>query len=497
MTKKNSAYFVFVILITNLHFQEYWGLNALISATIFVVYLIVTQPKINGKSFALNPKWWLAAALFLANGFAIFSTGHLASNFYYFVSLFYFTTVHHDIKISFPFAMLQSISSFAEGLYEYALAIGARFEKKEDSDTRKKMVRILVYLVPICIAIIFLKLYQTADEQFYEWTKFINLDWISWPFILLALLFSILLYGFAFFKKNAKLTEVENTLRQEISVTHTDRLERFMGVETETKIATSLLLLLNLMLVVYLAIDFQHLIFDLPQPKPTFRYSEFLHAGVNSLIASILLVILLTLLIFRGQLNFIQKKNIRIAGQIWLLLNIIMVCTTVLKNYEYIAHWGLTYKRIGVYVYLLLAALGLALTLVKIRKNQTAWVLIRNSMFAFFICLTLNGQFNWDRIIVNYNLNHIELSRIDYDYLINLGSETYPDLVAYQTKQRQAGIIFLTETQENYLIECAKNKLAQLVSKKETSSWRSLTYYDKNLLERLNAALNDHSKLKK
>ena len=472
------------LVVSNMFYQEYWGLNALIIATIYIMVSVFTST--TAESPLKKIKWYFAALLFIANGFALFYIHGILSHFLYFFSFLYFVAVQNELQFSFPLGLIQSMQSFFSGFYLFIESFANRFEKKEKKEGSKPFVKVLLFTIPIVIAIVFLKLYQNADATFYELTKFINLDWISWGFIGFYFFIFLFFYGFNFYNKNKGISALESTLKNSIESDYTDGIENYMGVENEKKIAISLLLTLNLMLLLYNLIDLKFIFIDLPNPSPTMRYSDLLHGGVNSLITSIILVIFIITFIYRGQLNFQGSKFTRVLALIWLLLNIVMVSTTVVKNYAYIAHWGLTYKRIGVYIYLILAAAGLLFTIVKIIRIKSIWFLIRNTSLAFFTCFTLIGFFNWDKIIVQFNLTQINTNNTDFDYLLSLGADGYPDLMDYYLLHYNDSEIRENQDAWHQLFESFDTKRERLIIKSENTTWRSLNIRDKELLERMN-----------
>jgi hypothetical protein len=239
------------------------------------------------------------------------------------------------------------------------------------------------------------------------------------------------------------------------------------------------------MLLLYNFIYLKFILIDLPNPDPTLRYSELLHGGVNSLITSIVLVIFTITFIYRGQLNFQGSNTTRILAFIWLILNLTMVATTAVKNFEYISHWGLTYKRIGVYIYLLLAAVGLILTIVKIARIKSIWFLIRNTSLAFITCFSLMGLVNWDRHIVHFNLTELKTAQIDFDYLMNLGEDVYPDLMAYYSDHKTEEQVTSRKDLWFDLFESFDITRTHLQQKYAAVTWRSFNLREMRLLNRL------------
>jgi len=153
-----------------------------------------------------------------------------------------------------------------------------------------------------------------------------------------------------------------------------------------------------------------------------FRASAFsnqVHSGINALIASIVMAIIIILYFFRGNLNFYKdNKKLKIVAYIWIVLNMILVVNIVIKDYQYIYYFGFTYKRIGVLMYLLLTIIGLLTTVIKVKSIKNFWYLFRINTVTVFIILIVSCTINWDSYITIYNLNYAQ--SMDFNYLINL-----------------------------------------------------------------------------
>ncbi|MDA7803655.1 DUF4173 domain-containing protein [Crocinitomix sp.] len=485
MSKKILTYLLVTLAITSLFYDEFWGLNAFLSAIIFIIGIVITTDKTKRNTNLNSFHWWFAVFLFVANGFASFYIHNQFSGILFYFSLFYFAAINAVANQSLPIGTIQGTYSFFTGFYNLTTLIGERLEKSKTTAENKKWTKSLIYIIPIIIFIIFLKLYQTADETFYEWTKFINLDWVSWGFIGFFLLLTAILYGIFFLTPNEALVTIENKASNTISNNYDDKAQRYMGIENEGKIAKSILVMLILMLGLYNFIDLRFIFSELYLPNADFRYSALLHGGVDALIFSIVFVILIISYLFRGQLNFRASKSLKIVAIIWLAMNLLMIATTSIKAAEYITHWGLTYKRIGVYIYLILATAGLLLTIIKVLKIKSFWFLLRNTSLAFFTCFTLMGLIDWDKRIVSYNLQ-LSPTQIDFNYLHNLGQDTYPDLLDYYRINNQMPHIKSDPELWNNVFNNFDMARERLRYKKTISSWRSMVWREHTLLNRMN-----------
>jgi Leucine-rich repeat (LRR) protein len=154
---------------------------------------------------------------------------------------------------------------------------------------------------------------------------------------------------------------------------------------------------------------------------------------VGSLITSILFAIAILLFYFRGLLNFYHKSRpLKLLAYLWILQNIFMVFSTAYRNNMYITESGLSYKKIGVYVYLLLAAIGLATTFYKLWRTRSNWSLVRANSFIMYCLLIIGCTINWDVVITNFNIekSRDHTKRLEKYYLADIGFKNLPQLLA-------------------------------------------------------------------
>ena len=169
---------------------------------------------------------------------------------------------------------------------------------------------------------------------------------------------------------------------------------------------------------------------------------------MSALITSIIIAITTILILFRGDLNFYKKsETLRRFTYVWIALNIVIILLTAYKNYMYSSGFGLTYKRIGVFIYLALCIAGMITTYVKIvRKNNLLFIVKANTRIAFIILIMVSG-FSWDRVITTYNLNELETP--DIEYLLSMG-DTNGDLLHAFAKAHPEKPMNLTSIENRY-----------------------------------------------
>ena len=82
-----------------------------------------------------------------------------------------------------------------------------------------------------------------------------------------------------------------------------------------------------------------------------------------------------------------------------------LIISTIIKNLEYVTAFGLTYKRLGVFAFLLLAIVGLFITYWKIYQRKTNAYLFNQMIWYFYGTLLLCSFINWGSLITNYNIS--------------------------------------------------------------------------------------------
>ena len=232
---------------------------------------------------------------------------------------------------------------------------------------------------------------------------------------------------FTDYLQRKKLAKNDTSVAQEIiGVFAGSLLHRKMALKTENVIGIICFSTLNLLLLLLNAIDINTLSFAGGSDK---SLSAELHDGTNALIISVVMAILVILYFFSGNINFYSKnKNIRVLAYIWILQNAFLISTVLFRDFQYIAAFGLTYKRIGVVVFLLLCAIGLATVYIKVAKRKTIFYLMQVNAFIWYLLLIAFGFINWDVLIVQYNLANRTSIKLDVVHLSGLSDKTLPVL---------------------------------------------------------------------
>lgn len=301
------------------------------------------------------------------------------------------------------------------------------------STSVSKGVRALLFVVlPLSFTWLFAIIYSQLNpyfaEAYYAFTA--NLD--------LSLVFTVLLgmaVAFILLKPvtPTPLLTADQVLSNEFSSTpktlsDSQKLERQVGIV--------LFSLLNLTLTGFLISD----IFFVEKIASGMadEYSEYVHQGVELLIFSIVIATAFILYFFRNAALAKLSKNdwLKALGIVWVMLNIGILITTAFKNSLYIGEYSLSLKRVGVFIYLTLAATGLAITLVKLYRAKTNAFLFRQLYWGFFLILSVNVCIDWSSIITRYNIRQHERTSepLDWQYLLSLNERVLP--ILYYQKNR-------------------------------------------------------------
>lgn len=430
MKKNDWSLLVSAILYSFLFYQETAGLNFLLFNVMLIALLLYRNYHL------LKSKVWISvAASALVSSFFIFSYGSALSLVANVCSLLILSALSINTRTSFLTGIALTCSSVLSSILVIYLDWIER-KKSTDNDTSQRpfYVKIFLVIIPLLISIVFFFFYQNANPLFYNFTKNINLDFLTIGWFFFTYGGVLLLYGFFHNKIFNTLREIDLCASQELTrelAARPNLLNGLMRIGTENSSAVILLALLNILLLSVNILDLHFLWFDGTLPKGIDN-KAFVHDGIGTLITSILTAILILLFYFRGELNFYSKnKWLKMMAYTWIAQNAFMLFSTAYRNNMYIQESGLSYKKIGVYVYLMLTLIGLFTTFIKIRNCKTNWYLFRINAAYYFYILVFSCIINWDLIITNYNIakNTKEHKKLEKYLLLDLSYKNIPQLL--------------------------------------------------------------------
>ncbi|MGD9493151.1 MAG: DUF4173 domain-containing protein [Bacteroidales bacterium] len=515
--KRNTLILAISTLLFSFFFYEQRaGINFTFFSLALVAMLALDDPK-----RLKDPRWLIFAALSLVSGFFVGWHGTVISVMANITALsvlavhtllpktsffpaFIFSVYSYLSSFVYMIIDLSERSSSGRPRYNPAYAPGNyrhttekamepdiqnNFQDKTSADKPKLETgaKVVIGVIGLAVLIVFISLYRKASPVFKEFTDNINLDFISFPWLAFTFLGFLLMYGFFFIRHHKNLHENDVNAPAQLSAEKLN-LENgsFLGfrmdMRTEAIIVMIFLGLLNLLLLLLNVIDISFMASggDLPTDV---TYADFVHKGVGTLIVSVIFVIAIVMYFFRGALNFYEKSSsVRLLANIWLAQNLILLIATAFRNSVYVAEYDLTYKRIGVYVWLLLTAFGLITTLYKVMKKSSTWYLIRTNGWAFFAAILLLGTVNWDILIAKYNTRNV--NDFDYEYLSRMNDNSLP-AVYHALQQSKPEHVFSFDTDyhnSRFGITNSKDEVESRIrsfnAKYEKMSWKSWNYDD-------------------
>ena len=328
-----------------------------------------------------------------------------------------FKTQETNLKIVqvFPLVFLNGITSLGR-----MLMFSQWLPKSElKNNFAKKMIA--YFIIPTIFVVLFFIVYAFGSDHFSSLFTDYTLDLNIFELVLIALLGFYISFSFwnywipeAFYENNSIL---DNNFNIE-NATKNQRTFSFLDIDFERRSGEITLVLLNALLLVFIVTYNYEQFFSVVENAES-KLSAATHERVNAVIFSIVMAVGVILFYFKGGFNFDEKaKNLKRLSKIWIVLNGILILSTIVENSEYVSFFGLTYKRLGVYAFLILAIIGLFFTFTKITKQKTNAFLFNQMVWYFYGTILLCSYVNWGNLITNYNISVNK--GVDKIYLMNL-----------------------------------------------------------------------------
>ena len=238
-------------------------------------------------------------------------------------------------------------------------------------------------------------------------------------------------------------------------------------------------------------LDFQYVWLGGALTRSPWELKQYVHEGTFLLIWGIILAIVVLYFQFRGALNFHKNSKIlRGLGYAWLAQNAFLTLSVGCRNWQYIAHCGLAYKRIGVFIFLLLTLIGLFTMYLKINEKRTFFFVMCRMSWAFYAVLLANSSINWDTFITRYNIQTpVKTGVIDVHFLLDdISAKNLPlllenkDLLKKNSFQSINGYGLLAEDDFEKALQRKQNRF---LTEQSGYSWLSFNLADKAVMDYL------------
>ncbi len=326
-----------------------------------------------------------------------------------------------------------------------------------------------LFAIPVGILALFVLMYMVGNQDFANnianilTAIFKNLDWL-WDLFsfrwLLFLALAVFVIGGLVWKNSGERWSAAQ-LGHNMDILPVAEIPTMTQVNDRYWTAFLTLAMLNVLIFVVNIQDFFKMLSPQDISASNLRFS--VHFGTYALVFSIAVAMALLFYFFKNDLNFIEKSSsLRLLSYIWIAQNAIMVLAVFARNYLYISHHGLAYKRIGVVFFLILVLIGLYTMVLKVKNQKTFTHLFHLNTWAVYGIFIVISAINWDNFITNYNLQNTDRDKLDAAFLFNdISDKNLKTLYDYQ------------------------NLLPAKVTYKESGFWSSNTYEmdTKTLLE--------------
>lgn len=431
MIKRNDWIFLATLTAYSfLFWQQEPGLNFLLMTCILIGGLILRD-----KSVIRSRYWIITASSAVIASFCVAWYGNALSVIANFTALVITAafSLHRNNSLfaAWLLGLLNGVTAAAFIIIAFAERAGNMGGNREAPKTKLKKLMLLGAVA--VVGIIFFCLYRGSSVLFESLTDQIDFSFISVFWCVFMIAGAVALFGFYRQQKFELISVWDRNLPMNLEAKErTGLFDRLMSLDSEYFTGIALFGLLNFLLLIVNGLDVAFLVGGTECLPKDVTYSQYVHQGINTLILSILFATALILVWFRNYHSANPSyRKIRLLVLLWIFQNMFMIAITILRNHDYIFVYGITYKRIGVDVYLLLALAGLALVFRKIVQQKSNAFVSKYFGWVCFGVLIAATPVNWDRIVFSYNskLQH----RLDMMYANSLSYISLPDQHKYKT----------------------------------------------------------------
>ncbi|PKF72435.1 DUF4173 domain-containing protein [Chryseobacterium sp. PMSZPI] len=269
-------------------------------------------------------------------------------------------------------------------------------------------------LIPLLLLSVFFGIYSSGSNHFASLFTDYELDLNLWQVFCLSVLGFFIAFNYWNYTVERLIYKnhyiLDNDFQKDSQIPKATY--SFLDLDAERISGVMSFLLLNILLIFFL-ITYNYEQFYETSKTPV-QLSEETHERVNAVIMSIIMAILVIMFYFKSGFNFDPKAgSMKLLAKIWIVLNAVLVLSAAVKNYEYIMNYAFTYKRLGVFAFLFLSLIGLALTFIKIQKQKRNAFLFNTMAWYFYGTILVCSYINWGGLIMSENMKRKDFT-LDY-----------------------------------------------------------------------------------
>lgn len=439
------------LLCTLLFYKQSWGLNVPVFAL-----LIVAAQAIHKTELRHNRSWLWASFITIVSALAYYFTNNVGAAWLFVISVIFSSGLQmkDSLLLFLPIHAFMNLFLAPIALLVEHLSTTFTSEKKSIS------IRLIVF--PGLIFTVFLAVYAVANpllgEQLYNLFSFLDVTF-ALCFVLSFLIVLPIIKG----QIIGWLSSLENLCEKIIGFVSEPR--QSSDQEKVTRLMKEAMLVFGSLIVLLTYMIFLDG-YEFLYSGTLASLSANLHASIYILIASMFMAIGVILYYFSLPVIFHPKFNrIKWAVNVWIALNIILCMICLVKNNVYVEELGLTYKRIGVYTYLLTTIFALLITAYKTNASLNNWMLIKANTWMIYGVLMIFVCVPWDIVITRYNLQYTKDP--DIAYIISLSSQArleYVQLMLEKDSSAQQKFAMQQEMSTIYTYRLERLKPAQFLS---------------------------------
>ncbi len=314
-------------------------------------------------------------------------------------------------------------------------------------------------LIPFILISIFFGIYSAGSDHFASVFSDYELDINFWQLLCITILGFFIAFNFWNYSVEKLIYKQNHILRNQFN--EQDKIQKstysFLDLNSERMSGVVSFFCLNILLIFFIfTFNYEQFYEKVKTPN---QLSEETHERVVAVIMSIVMAILVIMFYFKSNFNFDPKAGLmKILVKIWIVLNAVLVISAMLKNTEYIVSYGFTYKRLGVYAFLFLSLVGLAMTFIKIQMKKRNAFLFNAMIWYFYGTILACSYINWGGIITEQNMKRNDFN---VDYHTTFISYNEKDLLKFAKEKRNLQL--KKEVLERIRIEKSETFLSKII----------------------------------
>ena len=468
------------MIFAQLFYRADYGINTLVFAIIAVGIAALSYPNLRAE----RTTQWLAAA-FLASAILVTWRNSDLSIVTYFLCFLLFSGHLHHRPLRFMWfagvlGFLKLFGSPIAGVYDLI--------RSWPSTSWAPALRWAPFtILPISLGALFGTIYYHANPQFAAfWQRFwpgswLHLDWNAGQIIFLLMGSFVVggliwpsLWGDHFKSWESPLRSIlsrkRGTPKPDVGI---------LALKREYQTGVFSLAVLNGLLLVANLSDLRFVWINYGQATPQ-ELSQYVHEGTYLLILSVLMAMAVLMWFYRGNLNFFpDNERLHWLTYLWLAQNAMLVLSVGIRNWQYVAHYGLAFKRLGVFGFLIAKLGGLWLVYFKAREKRTTSFVLQRSAQLGVLLLLLYSTVNWDLAITRYNIRHSEPGQLDARFLTKEVSPINLSVLWEEREQLQAATGWSEQT-----LNVELKKVSRKLNAQYRPGWRSWSYAKYNAYQK-------------